>query len=196
MIKICLTGGPSGGKSSCIVAVKAALEQAGYSVSIVEECATKLIKQGYAIGQNISIREFQKLVFALQLQTEKALEAEAKNRSEKAVMICDRGFMDQCAYLAKSEMLEIAKEHGMAERDMLLDYDAVVHLVTAAIGTDCYTTANNAARKETAEEAVRLDRATLAAWQGHDHLYVIDNSTDFPGKVQRVVHTIYRILGI
>lgn len=47
-------------------------------------------------------------------------------------------------------------------------YDAVIHLVSAAIGAEkYYTTENNAARTETIEEAQALDFRVLNAWVGH-----------------------------
>lgn len=47
---------------------------------------------------------------------------------------------------------------GMNEIDMRDSYDAVFHMVTAAIGAEkYYTLDNNRARTESAEEAARLD---------------------------------------
>ena len=68
-------------------------------------------------------------------------------------------------------------------------YDAVFHLVTAAKGAEeAYTFANNAARYENVEQAAALDDRIIAAWTGHPHLRVIDNTTDFEEKlIRRVV---------
>jgi len=56
-------------------------------------------------------------------------------------------------------------------------YDGVFHLVTAANGKEeFYTTANNLARRESAEEAREQDGRIQEAWLGHPHLRVIDNS--------------------
>lgn len=75
-------------------------------------------------------------------------------------------------------------------------YDAVVHLVTAAIGAEkFYTTANNAARSETVEQARALDYRTLNAWMGHPNLTVVDNSTGFEAKMNRVVNQICKSIG-
>ena len=40
-----------------------------------------------------------------------------------------------------------------------------------------------------------MDNKTLKAWVGHPHLRVIDNSTDFDGKIQRVLNEIFSMLG-
>jgi CYTH domain-containing protein len=76
-------------------------------------------------------------------------------------------------------------------------YDAVVHLVTAADGAEAfYSTANNTARSETPAQARALDEKLRDAWVGHPHLRVIDNSTDFPGKVRRVLEAVCRVTGV
>lgn len=40
-----------------------------------------------------------------------------------------------------------------------------------------------------------LDEKTLVAWAGHPYIRVVDNSTDFKGKIDRVVATIRQELG-
>ena len=70
-------------------------------------------------------------------------------------------------------------------------------MVTAADGAEAYyTLENNAARSEDAATAVALDRKTQKAWSGHAHHYVFDNSTDFEGKLKRVVDRISSFVGL
>ena len=67
----------------------------------------------------------------------------------------------------------------------------VLHLVTAADGAESfYTLENNAARSESKEEAIELDRRTLNAWINHTNLHIIDNSTNFDDKINRIINTI------
>jgi hypothetical protein len=74
--------------------------------------------------------------------------------------------------------------------------DAVIKLTTAAKGAEAfYTTANNNARRETLEEARRMDDLLEGAYNGHNHLRVIDNSTDFEGKMNRVLRETCHFLG-
>lgn len=76
-------------------------------------------------------------------------------------------------------------------------YDAVFHLVTTAIGAEeFYSNANNATRLEDAKLARDLDLRVLGAWVGHPKVFIIDNSTDFDGKMNRVVTIICRLLGL
>lgn len=196
MLKICLTGGPCAGKTSSIARIDWELQQRGYKVFIIPETATEIISSGIAPGDNISIKDFQYMIFKLQKEKESVFEHAASFYDlDKVVIICDRGYMDQLAYIDKEDFLEFTKKFGLSESQLLNAYDSVIHLVTAASGTDCYTTENNAARRETAEEAIEMDNKTLRSWIGHPHLRVIDNSTDFDGKIQRVLNEIFSMLG-
>lgn len=192
MVKICLTGGPCGGKSSSLSVLDQELSARGYKVFIVSEAATELINGGIApVGLS-----FQKKVLAAQLAKEKIFDEAAKEAgTDKVVILCDRGILDQLAYMTKEELLEMAKEYGLTETDLSSRYDAVYHLVTAANGTDFYTKSNNKARYESAEEAIIKDNKTISAWTGHPHLRIIDNSTGFDEKIQRLVDDVFHFLG-
>ncbi len=68
--------------------------------------------------------------------------------------------------------------------------------MTAAKGAEkYYTTANNTARTETPEMAAALDDKLIAAWTGHPHLRVIDNSSDFEHKMKNLIAEIRSFLG-
>ena len=114
---------------------------------------------------------------------------------EKVLIVCDRGALDAEAYLDKKDLEEF---HRMTKSsvEMMSDYGAVFHLVTAAKGAvEFYTTANNEARKEDPALAAALDDATINAWTGHPHFRVIDNSTEFEKKMHRLVTEIASYLG-
>ena len=44
--------------------------------------------------------------------------------------------------------------------------------------------------------AREVDKRTMQAWLGHPHQYVFDNSTDFEGKMKRLVDRISYIVGL
>ena len=113
-----------------------------------------------------------------------------------AVVLCDRGTMDGRAYCSDDEWAAILT-YGNYTVEELRDarYDAVIHLVTAAMGAEQhYNNANNAARRETVEEARAIDEITRSKWMGHRRIAVIDNSTDFEQKVQRVIDYIMNLV--
>lgn len=134
---------------------------------------------------------------SIQRKLEDAFEAIAKLSGKPAVLLCDRGLCDNRAYLAKEDFDLLLDLEGVKLGDIRdKRYDAVFHLVTAAIGAEqFYTTANNSARTETVEEARVLDYRVLDAWVGHPNLRVIDNSTTFDGKIKRVVDGICKAIG-
>ncbi len=68
-------------------------------------------------------------------------------------------------------------------------YEAVVHLVTAAIGAErFYTLENNKARMESRPEAIALDGRLARAWVGHNALHVVENgSGSFEEKIRKTV---------
>lgn len=195
--KIVITGGPCGGKSSAQAYVKAYFEKRGYTVLFVPETATELITGGVApwtCGKNV---DHQKCQMRLQLCKEEVFEYAASTMPcEKMLIVCDRGAIDNCAYMNEEEFKETLRYIGKSAVELRDSYDAVFHLVTAADGAaEFYTTENNAARTETVEEAIALDRRLIAAWTGHPHLRIIDNSSDFKGKMERLVEEISSFLG-
>jgi hypothetical protein len=106
--------------------------------------------------------------------------------SKKVLIVCDRGVLDNKAYMNSEKFSEVLRKLEKNEVELRDNYDAVFHLVTAAKGAEeFYTTANNSARTENLEEAAILDDKLISAWTGHPHLRVINNSFDFEGKMKR-----------
>lgn len=198
IVKIVLTGGPCGGKSTAVERIKEELHKVGYTVLYVNEAATELIKGGVAPWTCGTHKDFQHAVLSVQQAKEHAVERAAATMTdkEKILIICDRGALDNKAYLEDGAYSQFLREIGINEVELRDSYDGVFHLVTAANGAEAfYTTENNAARTETLEEARELDRRLIAAWTGHPHLRVIDNSTNFEGKMRRLVDEIITLLG-
>ena len=206
MHKIVITGGPGAGKTEIMSHLTQRLEERGYKVIIVPEAATELILNGIAPSRNISMKNFQHFVLDLQLKQEYLFaEAAYYYDEQKVVMFCDRGVFDACAYVDMKPTFEaMLRERGLSIMDAYNRYDAVLHMVTAADGAEKYyqwndptkeSVGNNAARRESPEEARVADKKTLNSWIGHPHLRVFDNSTDFEGKVKRVVDEVFALLG-
>lgn len=195
--KIVITGGPCAGKSTAMSWVQNAFTQKGYKVLFIPETATELITGGIAPWTCGSNGEFQKCLLRMQLEKERVFEQAAKTmNAEKVLIVCDRGALDNKAYMDSLEFAQVLEYLEMSEVDLRDNYDAVFHLVTAAKGAaEFYTTANNNARTETVEEAAAIDDKLIAAWTGHPHLRVIDNSSDFDEKLKRLISEISSFLG-
>ena len=201
LTKIAITGGPCGGKTSGLAKISLGLSDKGYEVIVVPEAATLLKNAGIKIGESyLSSQEFEFVLFKQQAFLEDLFEQYAEHLIEKDVIIvCDRGIVDGKAYLSsEAEYEEVLKELNLNPVEVRDSYDAVFHLKTVADGKEeYYTCDNNEAREEkTPEEARIADRKTLKAWIGHPHFRVIDNSTDFDGKMSRLMSEIYSFLGL
>lgn len=195
--KIVITGGPCAGKSTALNRIQENFEQLGYTVIFVPETATELINAGISPISCASNLDFQINLFKLQLQKEKIFSCAAETMpAEKILMLCDRGTIDNKAYMTADEFAQTIKEIGLSEVELRDSYDAVFHLETTAKGAeDFYTTENNTARTETAEQAIEIDNRLISAWTGHPHFRIIDNSTDFEGKLKRLNKEIASFLG-
>ena len=197
ILKVALTGGPCGGKTTSISTIEQEFTEKDYHVVIVPEAATILINSGIRpFGKNkISMFEFQKYVMNLQKYLEDTAEEFAKKSANKVIILCDRGLMDDKAYVTDEEFKELLEYLNTTQFELMDRYDLVIHLVTAADGKEeYYTTENNGARTETPEEAREKDKKTLQAWLGHDNLKIIGNEVDFNTKIARSVREIYEML--
>lgn len=199
-----LTGGPCGGKSTSLSHLNERLTALGFRVYSLPEAATIVINTGAlpTFGgpggwSKETMDRFQEGIVSMTLACEESVLGIALSRDEPAVIVCDRGMADIRAYV-DDDVYEAALGAFKLTPEMVYErYDAVVHLVSAAVGAShAYTTANNAARTETADQAATLDTKTQAAWQGHHRHFIIDNSTDFTGKVRRVTQAIASVVGL
>lgn len=197
LTKIVITGGPCAGKSTAMSRIQEEFSQLGYTVLFVPETATELITGGVAPWTCGTNAEYQECQMLLQAEKERIFaRAAATMPGEKFLIVCDRGMLDNKAYMTEEEFLSATANIGANEVEMRDGYDAVFHLVTAAKGAEeFYTTANNAARTETPEEARRLDDRLICAWTGHPHFRIIDNSTVFEDKMRRLITEIAAFLG-
>ncbi len=203
IVKIAITGGPCGGKTKSLVRVREHYEKLGRGVFVIGESATELLRGGINPDTCGSVDLFESLIIAVQAEKDKAY-AEAALASTKAcgrenvLIISDRSVPDCRVYMSSDAVYEAAlAKAGLTPVSARDAYDAVFHMVTAADGAaDHYGTASNEVRLEDAEGALVLDRLVTSIWVGHPHYRMIDNSTDFEGKIERLIREIDAFLGI
>lgn len=195
--KIVVTGGPCAGKTTALSWIQNSFTEKGYRVLFISETATELISGGVAPWTCGSLVDYQNCQLKLQIAKEKAYEEAAKTMNcEKILIVCDRGVLDSKAYMPADEFQKTINSISSNEVELRDSYDAVFHLVSTAKGApEFYTTTNNQARTETPEQAAELDDKIIAAWTGHPHFRVIDNSTNFEGKLRRLIAEISSFLG-
>lgn len=194
--RIVLTGGPCAGKSTGLSRIEQELSDRGYKVFVVSETATELITGGIKPTE-MPLVLFQKAIFDVQSAKEKAYDMVSSSVSDKNVVIVfDRGLLDSKSFMTRKEFQELLKLVGRSEIEIRDSYNGIFHLKTAADGAEkFYTLGNNSARSESPELARSIDKKCIKAWTGHPHLRVIDNSTGFEEKIDRLMTEIYSLLG-
>ena len=193
---IVVTGGPCAGKSTALSWIQKEFTQKGYTVLFIGESATELINSGIKNGVCKTKKDFQLAILRMQKSKEDLYYEAASKMKNKVLIVCDRGTLDGKAYVSEVEFQYLMKVLDTNEIELRDNYDAVFHLVTAAKGAkDYYTYETNKARTETPEEAAVLDDKIISAWTGHPHLRIIDNSTNFEGKMQRLINELSSFLG-
>lgn len=191
-----ITGGPCAGKTTALSKLDRVFTDRGYKVIIVAETATEVISSGVNANE-VSVLEFQRVIMARGINKENTIRRVTKLFNKDVVIFYDRGMLDSKAYMDYADFIKVLKENGLDETEARDSYDAVFHLVTAAIGAEeYYTTQNNAARKESPTQAAIADMKTRNAWLGHPHLRIIDNSTGFSEKIDRLIKEVFVAMGV
>jgi len=199
--KFVLTGGPCGGKTTALERLSSYLRERGFEVFTVPEAFTILSNNGFSpdyFAVDGMPYYVQTAVMDLQISLEDSFERLLKASGKKGVILCDRGLMDGSAYITSEEWDTFLAKRGLTSAEIREGrYNAVFHLVSAAEGAEqFYTLENNTARSETVEEAKRLDILTRNAWVGHHNLIVIDNSTGFEHKLNKMVAAVSKLVGL
>ena len=194
--KIVITGGPCAGKTTAMSWIQNAFTQKGYTVLFIPETATGLITGGVAPWTCGTNCDYQKCQMRMQLVKEDIFETAARTmKTDRVLMVCDRGALDNRAYMNNEEFADVLSSVSQTESELMARYDAVFHLVSSAKGAEeFYSHDNNAARYESVSEACALDDRLIAAWNGHAHFRVIENDVDFEGKMKKLLYEISAFL--
>ena len=197
--KIALTGGPCAGKTTTIARIEEHLNDLGYHVLILNECATETIRNGIRpFGNNsVGVYEFENEILNLQLFKEKRFKDFIKYYpdSTKIVILCDRGSVDVHAYLTDSEYEKMLDENNVKNEDLINEYDLVIHMTTVAANLkNRYSNSNNKARFEDSEEATIVDNNIKKAWSTHPNLKVVPVCEYLEEKIDLAIKYVDEIL--
>ncbi|XP_005187934.1 TRPL translocation defect protein 14 isoform X4 [Musca domestica] len=198
--KIVLTGGPCGGKTTGQSRLCTFFENLGWKVFRVPETATVLLSGGVKFS-DLTEKEaykFQENLIRTMIQIENTYFELGKSSTRNCLIICDRGVMDASAYISKDKWEKMMASNNWNPIEMRDNrYNQILHLVSAANGAEeFYTTEEHACRSEGVELARELDYKSAAAWVGHPYFDVIDNSTNFETKMNRMIESVCQKLGI
>lgn len=198
--KLVLTGGPCGGKTTGQARLCTFFENLGWKVYRVPETATVLLSGGIKFSDLTPDEtfQFQANLLKTMIQIENTYFELAKTCKRNCLIICDRGVMDASAYIETEKWEKMKKENSWNEIELRDNrYNQIVHMVSAANGAeDFYSTEEHSCRSEGVDLARELDYKAAAAWIGHPYFDVIDNSTDFEAKVNRMIECVCQKLSI
>eukprot|EP00928_Gymnodinium_smaydae_P058439 TRINITY_DN41649_c0_g1_i1.p1 TRINITY_DN41649_c0_g1~~TRINITY_DN41649_c0_g1_i1.p1 ORF type:complete len:310 (+),score=41.96 TRINITY_DN41649_c0_g1_i1:29-958(+) len=199
-VRIVLTGGPCGGKTTCVARLAQHLSSScELKVMVVPELVTLFCTHGASFGDLITdekVVEFQQLLIREQIHMEDTLLSLGRLSGKPVVLLLDRGALDGAAYVSDSQWRRVLSRSGVDVNELVHSrYDAVIHLVTAALGAEeSYALENNEVRFESLEGARMADQRTVDAWSACSGVHRIDNSTDFDGKFERVKEIVESLL--
>lgn len=198
--KLVLTGGPCGGKTTGQARLSTFFENLGWKVYRVPETATVLLGGGvnFADLPQYAAIEFQENLLRTMIQIENSFFALAEASERNCLVICDRGTMDASAFVTKDQWEDILSKNLCDEVDIRDNrYHQVVHMVTSAKGAEqFYSIEDHATRKEGLDEARDRDTRAAEAWIGHPYVDIIDNSSDFETKINRLISCVAVKMGI
>lgn len=182
--KIAITGGPSGGKTTLIEALK---KEFGQKIKVVPEAASILYKGGFPrVKSYDGYYHAQKAIYEVQ----KEIEALRVKTNPEQLIVCDRGSLDALAYWPDTE------EHfyqvvGSTRTIELARYQWVIHLDTA---TEPDYDTSNPVRTEDFHEALLLNEKIKKSWEGHPQRFIITAENDFFSKMKKATSVIEAIL--
>ena len=197
---IVLTGGPCAGKTTTISCVKEDLENRGYHVLLLNECATELINGGIKpFGDGaVPVFDFQNEILNLQLYKEKRYMDIIKKLPEdtECIILSDRGILDSKAYLGQELFTKLLDMNGLKEESLGSQYDLVIHMVTVAsdVKNKYNTTTNTARFEQDPEEAIGVDIRTQDAWKHHHNVKMIEATELIDEKIEKVKDLIHEFL--
>lgn len=186
-LKIVVTGGPGGGKTTALDLFKR--ELVNTKISIVPEAATAIFQSGVERGVRPDVVEdIQKMIYDYQVN----LEAIYEKQKHDHILLCDRGTLDGLAYWPGNGEL-FFKKIGSTFHDELQRYDAVIFFQTGACsGGDI--TSNNIYRKETNLQAIELDRKLKEVWSAHPNFHFVSSRDSFLQKINEGVEILKNVV--
>lgn len=187
-MKIALTGGPSGGKTTLAQAIQ---KEFASSVLIVPEAASIIFAGGWPRRKTVvGVQHQQKAIYFIQKELESLLWHENRDR----LLVCDRGSLDGLAYWpGPGPETDFLHAVGTDIETEIARYQWVIHLDTAPAS---YYDLSNPLRNESFEEAWRLNEKIKKVWGRHPKRFVIDNheSGHFIEKLKRALLVIEKII--
>lgn len=184
-LRIVLTGGPGGGKTTAADMLRREFSD---RVALVPETATMLFTGGFPrVDEPEPLRAAQTAIFHVQRNLE---EVQATSFPRK-ILLCDRGTVDGAAYWPEDG--DFFEAMGTTLQAELARYHHVIFFETAAVG-GLSIASGNPARIETNTEALELDKRLRELWSQHPRFHFVPHGPSFLAKITSGLHTLTEIL--
>lgn len=185
-LRIALTGGPGGGKTTAADLLRREFSD---RVALVPETATMLFTGGFPrVAEPEAVRATQTAIYHVQRHLEEVQAA----RFPGQILLCDRGTVDGAAYWPQEPAGFFAALGTTLERE-LARYHHVIFFETAAVGGHSIAS-GNPARIESEAAAVALDHGLRLLWQQHPRFHFVPHGPSFLAKITTGLHTLTEIL--
>lgn len=196
--KLSVTGGPGGGKSIAVEALRSAL---GGRIVVVPEVAS-IVLRAFPNPRRKEVEwsqswqtSLQRAILTAQFEAEAAWQLAAQHQGAKLI-VCDRGILDGAAYCAWTAS-EFCANWDLNLGEVFKRYLGVVHLQTLAEFSPELYTANlptNPERFEDAERATELDRGLRRVWAEHSTYRFIPAGDRIGQKVDNVIDFVRELI--
>jgi hypothetical protein len=174
-LRIVLTGGPGGGKTTAADLFR---REIGDAVVVVPESATTLFAGGFPrVNDVMARRSVQRAIYEVQRNLEDIQATLFPDR----ILLCDRGTLDGAAYWPDGDA-DFFRHVGSSHEAELARYDAVLFFETAAVG-GLRIEGGNRYRVESDADAMRLDGRLRELWSLHHGFHLVPHNPSFLRKI-------------
>lgn len=175
-LRIAVTGGPGGGKTTAADLFR---REIGPRVALVPEAATLVFSSGFPRSQNPEqLKIIQRAIYQIQRDMEDLYQLQHPG----CILLCDRGTVDGAAYWPGVRKHDFFTAQGTTLKRELARYDAVLFFESAACGgLDIKT--GNSVRNETTMEAAALDARLKSFWSRHPLFVHVPHNPSFFKKI-------------
>jgi predicted ATPase len=133
IIRVALTGGPGGGKTTILQRCAELGHIGRYRVFAMAEAASSLKLESGSEGKKFKSADlvFQRLVLERQFAVEEAVLRYARLLAVPAIILMDRGMFDSAGFISPSEYESLLREMSLTASDALARYDSIIFLRSA-----------------------------------------------------------------
>lgn len=180
-----LTGGPLGGKTSCLPPLAQRLTERGIRVETVGECATEFIK-----NEKGKMRDVERHHAILKLILEKEKNA---REAKPEVILFDRGIADGACMIPRDQFEKVLQRNNLRLQGILNRYDRIYHFESLARRFPLEymrRQKDNPARKHGLFAALKMENRIRELYRNHARVQFLPATLSLTEKVDRIYHEI------